>query len=180
MSRILVAGIGNLFLGDDAFGIEVVQRMRGRSERRDVRIQDFGICGIDLTYALLEDIALAILVDATRRGGAPGSLYLLDASSSLQADEAPASGRSESPSLLLSPHEMQPDKVLQTVGMLGGTCRRVLLVGCEPESFGTEFEQEGRIGLSATVAASVEQAITLIESLLDAAAKDQTERLVMT
>jgi len=178
MSGILIAGLGNLFLGDDAFGVEVVQRMRDRPLREGVRVEDFGICGIDLTYALLDGVDMAILVDATQRGGPPGSLYLLDASASLQRDEEANAALPQG--LLLSPHEMEPDKVLRSVSLLGGTCERILLVGCEPESFGTEADQEGRIGLSETVAASVEQAIALIESLLDQAAEGQAARSVVS
>lgn len=175
MSSILIAGIGNLFLGDDGFGVEVVQRMQERPVRDGVQIADFGICGIDLTYALLDGVDLAILVDATQRGGLPGSLYLLDASASLQSD-GETEGASSRP-LFISPHEIAPDKVLRSVRLMGGCCGRILLVGCEPESFGTEAGQEGRIGLSDAVAASVEQAITLIESLLDEVAEEQTERV---
>lgn len=182
MSGILIAGIGNLFLGDDAFGVEVVKRMLDCPLPDGVRVQDFGICGIDLTYALLDDIDLAILVDATQRGGAPGSLYVLDASSSLEPEGAAAQTSSSSAlaSPFLSPHEMQPDKVLHSVGLLGGTCKRVLLVGCEPQSFGTEDDQEGRIGLSAAVAASVGQAIKLIGSLIAEALKQQAEQSAAT
>lgn len=175
MSSVLIAGLGNLFLGDDAFGVEVVQRMQGRPMREGVQIADFGICGIDLTYALLDGVDLAILVDATQRGGPPGSLYLLDASSSLQPGEE--AERTSSGALFLSPHAMEPDKVLRSVRLLGGSCGHILLVGCEPESFGTEAGQEGRIGLSDTVAASVEQAIILIESVLDEVAEEQSERV---
>lgn len=165
MTRILIAGVGNLFLGDDAFGIEVIRRLRGQPQRDGVRVEDFGIRGIDLTYALLDGVDLAILVDATRRGAAPGSLYLLEPG---QAAQLPPDAQQQA--ALFSPHEMQPDKVLRAVGLLGGQCTRVLVLGCEPESLGTEDGQEGRIGLSGVVAAAVGPAIVMIESLLDEAA----------
>ncbi len=78
--RILIAGIGNIFLGDDAFGVEVVRRL-SRSARKlpdEVRIVDFGIRGFDLAYALMEGYEVAILVDATPRGGVPGTLYTIE------------------------------------------------------------------------------------------------------
>ena len=176
MSGILVAGIGNLFLGDDAFGVEVVQRMRARPQRDGVRVEDFGIRGIDLTYALLDGVELAILVDATQRGGAPGSLYLIEPST----EQAPGRDDDGEAEALFSPHGMEPDKVLRSVSMLGGNCERILVVGCEPESFGTEAEDEGRIGLSEPVAASIEPAIAMIESLLDEAAARHTGRPAMS
>jgi len=76
--RILIAGVGNIFLGDDAFGVEVVQQMAGRTFPPGVRIVDFGIRGLDLTYALLEDYDAAIIVDALPRGQAPGTLYVVE------------------------------------------------------------------------------------------------------
>ncbi|HEX2267996.1 MAG TPA: hydrogenase maturation protease, partial [Pyrinomonadaceae bacterium] len=76
--RILVAGIGNIFLGDDAFGCEVVQRLLQRELPPEVSVVDFGIRGFDLAYALLEDYELSILVDATPRGDAPGTLYVIE------------------------------------------------------------------------------------------------------
>src|SRR6516225_7125141 len=76
--RILVAGIGNIFLGDDAFGVEVARRLAARPQPDGVRVADFGIRGIDLTYALLDGYETVILVDATPRGGQPGTLYVIE------------------------------------------------------------------------------------------------------
>src|SRR3954452_5244184 len=76
--RVLVAGLGNIFLGDDAFGVEVVQRLARRPQPDGVRLVDFGIRGLDLTYALLDSCDAVVLVDATPRGGLPGTLYVIE------------------------------------------------------------------------------------------------------
>jgi hydrogenase maturation protease len=75
---ILVAGIGNIFLGDDGFGVEVVRRLAARPHADNVRVADYGIRGFDLAFALLDDPAATILIDAMPRGGAPGTVYVLD------------------------------------------------------------------------------------------------------
>ena len=76
--RVLIAGVGNIFLGDDAFGVAVVQRLARRSLPEGVRVVDFGIRGLDLAYALLDDYDAVLLVDAVPRGGPPGTLYVLE------------------------------------------------------------------------------------------------------
>src|SRR6185369_15085580 len=97
---ILVAGIGNIFLGDDAFGCEVVQRLSRRPQPEGVRVIDFGIRGLDLVYALLKNNDAVILIDATARGGQPGTLYVID-------PEIP-----EDVHAALETHEMNPMHVL--------------------------------------------------------------------
>src|ERR1700756_1973684 len=77
-SKILIAGIGNIFLGDDAFGSEVARRLMRRTWPPEVRVEDFGIRGFDLAFALLEAYKLTILIDAVPRGGAPGTLYRIE------------------------------------------------------------------------------------------------------
>ncbi|MGH7848434.1 MAG: hydrogenase maturation protease, partial [Candidatus Binatia bacterium] len=74
-AKILVAGIGNIFLGDDGFGVEVARELAKRKLPESVRVVDFGIRGFDLAYALLDGYDLTILVDAAPRGGLPGTLY---------------------------------------------------------------------------------------------------------
>jgi hydrogenase maturation protease len=154
--RILVAGIGNIFLGDDAFGVEVAQRLAWRDLPDYVRVVDYGIRGLDLAYALLDDYDLAILVDATGRGGDPGTLYVIEPE--LGAADA---GR---PQPLVEAHGMHPMRVLDLVAAMGGRPKRVLIVGCEPETLGDEFE--GAMGLSAPVQTAVAGAIALVESLI--------------
>ena len=148
-ARILIAGIGNIFLGDDAFGVEVAQRLAARPLPAGVRVVDFGIRGLDLTYALLEDYDQVILVDAVQRGGKSGALYLIEP----LTDEAGA----------MQTHEMAPAKALAAAKSMGATLANVILVGCEPESFGTEDDPQ--MGLSRAVEAALDEAVALIENL---------------
>src|SRR5262249_30168956 len=129
MSRILVAGIGNIFMGDDAFGVEVAQRLARRSLPAGVRVVDFGIRGIDLTYALLEGYDAVILVDTAQLGAPPGTVRVV----------APELHRGEPlapEGLLVEPHDLDPAKVLRLAATLGDSCQRILLVACEPATFG--------------------------------------------
>lgn len=154
--RILVAGIGNIFLGDDAFGSEVARRLMGHSLAQGVTVVDFGIRGIDLTYALLDGYDAAILVDATTRGGPPGTLYVIE-------PEPTEVDSSSFDAPFFEAHSLDPAKVLRLASALGPATKRVLLVGCEPETFGTDDDPV--MGLSPAVDAAVDEAIRLIESL---------------
>jgi hydrogenase maturation protease len=156
---ILIAGIGNIFLGDDAFGCEVVRKLLTRRHPDCVRIFDFGIRGFDLAYALLDVPATVILVDAVPRGEAPGTVYLIEPEFGT-LDEADGEQN------LVEMHGMDPVRVLGMVRSMGGEFHRVLLVGCEPLSFGLEEEGEGRIGLSGPVEAAVDEAVRMIESVV--------------
>jgi hydrogenase maturation protease len=155
-ARILIAGIGNIFFGDDAFGVEVAQRLAGRSLPTGVRVVDFGIRGLDLTYALLEGYEAVVLVDAVPQGGSPGSLYVIE------PQVEPGTVGAED--LMLQPHSMDPARVLRVARALGGQVQRVLLVGCEPAALGDEENMQ--MGLSEPVAASVEAAVGIVESLI--------------
>jgi len=152
--RILIAGIGNIFLGDDAFGVEVAQRMAKRTLPDGVRVVDFGIRSFDLAYALLDDYDATILVDATLRGGAPGTLYLIEP----ELDDAHAS---QAPSM--DAHTLDPVKVIQLARLLGCQPKNLLVVGCEPAQLETE---DGAIGLSPVVQAATTEAIGMIEDLV--------------
>jgi hydrogenase maturation protease len=151
-ARILIAGIGNIFLGDDAFGVEVAQRLMQRSLPDEVHVVDFGIRGLDLTYALLDGYETVILVDAAPRGGTPGTLYVLEPT------------RSEGAPVSLATHGMDPTQVLHLAETMGAKVERLLLVGCEPMPV-TDYE-DMQPGLSAPVRAAVEEAIPLVESLI--------------
>ena len=151
--KLLVAGIGNIFLGDDAFGVEVVKRLAEHSLPADVTVVDFGIRAYDLAYALMEDWDLVILVDALPRGAEPGTLYTLEAE--LPEGEAPST---------LDAHSMNPVAVLQLVRALGGRWGRLLVVGCEPATI--EPDEQGHMGLSEPVSAAVEKAIRVVEHLI--------------
>lgn len=153
--RILVAGVGNIFLGDDAFGCEVVQCLRQRELPPEVAVVDFGIRGFDLAYALLEDYELSILVDATPRGGEPGALYVIEIDPA-HLDQVETSGPQ------VDTHAMDPLRVLALVKAMGGKPNRILLVGCEPAP---DSEQEVT-GLSEPVAAMLNKAVDLVESLV--------------
>jgi hydrogenase maturation protease len=153
---ILIAGIGNIFLGDDGFGVEVAQRLARRSLPAGVRVTDFGIRGYDLAYALIAGHDRTILVDACPRGETPGTVYVIDADVEHLGDSP------ESPTTL-DAHDMNPVHVLRLARSLGAVPKHVLVVGCEPATLGPE---EGQMGLSPPVAAAVDQAVALIESLV--------------
>jgi hydrogenase maturation protease len=156
--QILIAGIGNIFLGDDAFGSEVARRMMGHPFPEGVRVVDFGIRGLDLAYALLDDQDATILVDATPRGGPPGTLYLIE-------PEPVAAGEPEPDGPVIDAHSMDPVRVLRMAAAMGGQPRRVLVVGCEPATLGSD--EDPAMGLSPPVEAAIGEAIRLIESLVD-------------
>lgn len=152
-ARILIAGVGNIFLGDDAFGVEVVARLAAEQLPEDVRVEDFGIRGMHLAFELLEGYELAILVDAVPRGGTPGDLYVIEP----DRDALPIDATGGT---LLDAHGMEPGSVLSLLATLGGNMP-VLVVGCEPA------DASERMGLSQPVAAAVERAVPLIMGLVD-------------
>jgi hydrogenase maturation protease len=166
--RILVAGIGNIFHGDDAFGVEVAQRLLRRTLPSEVRVVDFGIRGFDLAYALLDGYDLVILLDATSREGAPGTVYTVEID-----PQAPVG--LDGPKISVATHGMNPVRVLQLAQSMGGFNSRMLLVGCQPETLGSE--EEGQMGLSDTVSAVVEAAADLVEKLARQFLQDIDDRL---
>jgi len=154
--RVLVAGIGNIFLGDDGFGVEVVRRLADRPLPEGVEVKDFGIRGMDLAYALQEDYGLVVLVDATPRGGEPGTVYLIE-------PEIEDDGEAT-----LDTHGMDPVKVIKLSRGLGARPARTLVVGCEPQVVpGGEDYDEMLMELSGPVRAAVEEAVDLVESLVE-------------
>jgi hydrogenase maturation protease len=153
--RILIAGIGNIFLGDDAFGVEVATILARRSFPRGVRVADFGIRGFDLAYALMEGYQTTILVDAYPGGGQPGTLFVVE------PDLQNLDSAGTQPGLV-DPHGMNPLNVLRMAVSMGAQLKRILLVGCVPETLGPE---EGKMGLSKPIAAAVDEAVELIDSL---------------
>src|SRR5271154_1173089 len=156
-ASILVAGIGNIFLGDDAFGVEVVRRLATRTLPVSVRVSDFGIRGFDLAYALQDGYETTILVDACPHGQAPGTLSIIEPD--LKALDDPAA-----PHATVEAHAMNPMNVLRMARAMNIDVKNVLLVGCEPETLGGE---EGQMGLSPPVQGAVEEAVKLVESLID-------------
>ncbi len=161
----VVAGIGNIFLGDDAFGVELARRLGAEQLPEGVRVADYGIRGMHLAYDLL-DIApdTTILLDAVARGGEPGTVYVLEIRPGDVPDIQPST---------VDAHGMAPDAVLALLDNLGGSAGRTLLVGCEPAN-----TEEG-IGLSTTVAAAVDKAVGVVLDLLTDN-KEGSERDVRT
>ena len=158
--KILVAGIGNIFLGDDGFGVEVAKRLVAEMLPESVRVRDFGIRGYDLAYALLEDYEAAILVDACPRGGRPGAVYVI---------EPALSDIGESEASALDGHTMNPVNVLRLTKAMGSIPKRIVLIGCEPASLGGD---EGHMGLSEPVSAAVPEAVELVKRTIDQILED--------
>jgi hydrogenase maturation protease len=155
---ILIAGIGNIFLGDDAFGVELARSLSRRTLPGEVEVKDFGIRGFDLAYTLLDPWHTVIIVDALPRKEAPGTLFVFEPDLS-GLDDPCAVGMD------LDPHGMDPLRVLNLAASLGPITAHILVVGCEPKDFGDELE--GRMGLSSEVQAVVEEASNMIEELIE-------------
>ena len=175
--RTLVAGVGNIFLGDDGFGVEVVRRLGSEPAPPGGEIVDYGIRGIHLAYQLLEGYDTLVLIDAVSRGESPGTVFLIEpeldglatpragpsAGGSRGSGREPRSARgagSHPAPSIGDAHGLDPESVLRLVADLGGNPPRVRLVGCEPAEI-TE-----RIGLSDAVAGAVDEAVRLVRSLL--------------
>ena len=126
---ILIAGIGNIFLGDDGFGVEVAQQLAKISFPAAVRVADFGLRGFDLAYALQDGYETIILIDAFPHGDAPGTVYVVEPDLG-----DPSFGVVEG--TFVEPHAMNPVNVLRMAAAMQAPLKRVLLVGCEPETFG--------------------------------------------
>jgi hydrogenase maturation protease len=157
-AKILIAGIGNIFFGDDAFGCEVAQRLVQQTWPPEVRVGDFGIRGIDLAYALADGCELAILIDATPRGGTPGDLYVIEPTIDSTTKEPTDS------IALWDAHTMNPEKVLCLAASFGDNVSRVIVVGCEPTMLGPEADIQA--GLSEPVQAAIGSAVRLTRSLV--------------
>ena len=161
-ARVLVAGIGNIFLGDDGFGSAVAQRLAARALPAGVTVRDFGIRGMDLAYELA-DYDVAILLDATPRGHEPGTLYVIDAATDADGTAA------------VDTHAMHPVRVLALARALGPLPRRVLVVGCEPASVPDLASDEIVGELSVVVAAAVESAVAQVEALVRETLEQESE-----
>jgi hydrogenase maturation protease len=154
MARVLVAGIGNVFLGDDGFGVAVAQRMAREPLPEGTSVVDYGIRGVHLAFELLTPVDLLVLVDATSRNGAPGTLYVIDPETDAHvADETQAASTDG--------HAMNPEAVLIAVRQMGGALPRTRIVGCEPADLSERME------LSDAVREAIEPAITMIRRLIE-------------
>ena len=160
--RMLVAGVGNIFLGDDGFGVEVIRALGARAPAAaaglHVDVQDIGIRGVHLAYQLLDGYDVLVVVDAAPRGHEPGTVSLLRVDQSEIASAAPAVADGSAP--LVDAHGLEPGAILQMLGSLGGAVETVLVLACEPLSL-----EEG-IGLTPVVAAAVQPAADLLERLI--------------
>lgn len=157
--RTLIAGLGNIFAGDDGFGCAVAEALDPARLPAGTQVQNFGIRGVHLAFELLERYDLVVIVDAVSRGGAPGTCYVIEHGADPERPAADAAAP------LMDAHDMAPDEVLALVPMLGGSVGRVVVVGCEPESIVPSM------GLSATVASSVGPAVELVTEIVDQAVR---------
>jgi hydrogenase maturation protease len=153
MKRFLVAGIGNIFFGDDAFGCEVATELLKRSWPAGVNIADFGIRAYDLAYAIMDGYDATILIDAVPRGEKPGTVYLLE----LDQDKVQTCEDE-----IVDAHALTPVRVLQLIGALGGRARNLYLVGCEP----ARLDSAGVIGLSDEVRAAIPIAVKMVHEII--------------
>jgi hydrogenase maturation protease len=147
-ARVLVSGIGNVFLADDGFGVEVARRLAAEELPADVEVSDYGIRGIHLAFRLLDPPELLVVADAVARGGPPGTLYVIEPD--LGSEEAPTDA-----------HGMSLPAVLAAVRAMGGAVPRVRIVGCEPAAI------EERMGLSPAVADAVGPALSLLRGIVE-------------
>lgn len=154
--RVLIAGIGNVFLADDGFGVEVVRRLAGRELPEGVEVVDFGIRGFDLAYALMDPYEAVIFVDALPRGEEPGTVYLIEPDIEDEGEAA------------IDAHGMDPVKVIRFARAMGAELPRTLVVGCEPKIvLSGETYDDMLMELSKPVEAAVEEATKLVESLVE-------------
>lgn len=158
--RMLVAGVGNIFFSDDAFGCEVVRHLAKEDLPEGVVVADFGIKGVHLAYELLEGYDTVIVVDAAPCGGKPGDLYLIEPKLEEIAESPLVQAASEGESALVDAHGLEPDAIFGMLKALGGNVGRALVVGCEPENV------EDGLGLSATVEAAVEPAVRRLVDII--------------
>lgn len=165
--KILIAGVGNIFLGDDAFGSEVARRLLQRPWPGNVRVEDFGIRGFDLTFALSDGYDTVILIDATPRGGLPGTIYTIEPDLSELERAAPESAAVET-------HGMNPMRVLAVAHALGAEWKKIVLVGCEPSPETIDPEGPGEMGLSGPVRRAVDEAASMIEVLVAGIAAERS------
>lgn len=160
MKRILVAGIGNAWLRDDGFGGEVTKRLEARGLPEGAAVFDFGTGGLDLAYEVMRGYDALVLIDVSRQGGQPGTLYLMD------VDEAGVDAGIED-GQVLNPHGMDPQTVLRFVKTLGAWPGKVVVIACEPEDV-----EEMSIGLSDSVGAAVEGAVDLVLETIESLRSD--------
>ena len=153
--QILVAGVGNAWLQDDAFGGEVARRMEAEGVPSGVTVMDFGTGGLDLAYEVMRGYDALVILDASRHGGEPGTLYVIEP----DRDEiAPEIVDGE----MIDPHGMDPATMLRFVRATGGWPGKVVVIGCEPG----EVDEVG-LGLTPPVEAAVDRALELVGTTIE-------------
>jgi hydrogenase maturation protease len=167
--RMLVACVGNIFMSDDGFGVEVARRLAGVRVPDGVRVVDYGTGGMHLAYDLADGYETTILVDASPRGGEPGTVTVVEVDPAEHPNPAAAMGALQG-SMLFDGHGMQPDVVFGILDMLGEKAGRILVVGCEPASVDYGME------LSEPVAAAVDEAVRIVLGMVAAAGQDPARR----
>jgi hydrogenase maturation protease len=151
---VLVAGIGNVFQSDDAFGVEVASRLSEQSLPTGARVEDFGIRGVHLAYELLGGYDGLVIIDALPMGEPPGTLAIIE--------PEPDGGTTGGGDVLevVDAHTMSPDVVLGTLHRLGGSVEKIFVIGCQPANL-----HDG-MGLSPAVAAAVDDAAEMCRQLV--------------
>jgi hydrogenase maturation protease len=159
--EVLVAGVGNIFLGDDGWGVEVIRQLHSHELPDFVKVQDFGIRGVHLAYELLDGYDLLILVDAVPRGRDPGTVFVIEPDLTDAGAGSLAEGARGGNNPLIDAHGMEPASVFALLETLGGRVKRAIVVGCEPLDIGERME------LSDPVAASIPEAVRIVRELID-------------
>ncbi len=175
-TRTLVAGVGNVFQGDDAFGVEVIKLLASRPWPAGVEVADFGIRGVHLVYELLDGCDLFVLVDAAQRGYEPGTVTVLEVgpADTVPADRVPAGTRpagtrpvgtrpaGNGPGVpVMDAHGLEPDAIFTMLDSMGRRPGRSLVVACEPA------DVSPGMGLSGPVRAALPHAVRAVEEILD-------------
>ncbi|HEY5986135.1 MAG TPA: hydrogenase maturation protease [Streptosporangiaceae bacterium] len=155
--RILIAGVGNIFLADDGFGTQVAKRLSSMDLPEAVRVADYGISGLHLAYDIAEGYDAVILIDAASSGSRPGTVTVTEVGPEHGRDSAAAEPAAAP---VFDAHGMQPDVVFGVLDMLGARTGRIFVVGCEPGAL------DYRIGLSEPVEAAVDEAVRIVMGLI--------------
>src|SRR4030088_10544 len=155
LRKVLVAGVGNAWLRDDGFGGEVARRLEERELPDGVAVMDVGTGGLDLAYEVMRGYDALVILDVSRQGGEPGTLYVME------PEEDSVQGSIEDGDVI-NPHAMDPQTVLRFVKSVGAWPGRVVVIACEPAN----VEQMGW-GLSEPVQEAVERAVDLVVETVD-------------
>jgi hydrogenase maturation protease len=149
--QILIAGIGNAWQRDDGFGSEVARRLEHRELPPEVAVVDFGTGGLDLAYQMMNGYDALLMIDISRQGGAPGTLYVME------VEEDDVAGGAVEDGEVLNPHGMDPETVLRFIKITGAWPGKVVIVACEPQTI-----EEMGMGLSDVVEEAVDRAVDLV------------------